>query len=142
VIQPVKRVLYAFARWWRGEDNVEFKADIRTPVTSPEAPPLRRAVPYKGLVTARSQLEAAELARQNYLVLVKNDSGNPKWLVMLCPCGCDEVRRISLSQSVKPRWRYHLDDLNRISLYPSVHFRGECAAHFVLRENVAYLYWY
>lgn len=142
MIQSVKQFLLSLFNPWRPGHEIEFKSEDATEPDRAEAPPLRRAVNYKELVFATSQSDATRLANENYLVLIRTDTGTAKWLVMLCPCGCNEVRRISLSRSVRPHWRYHLDDRNRISLYPSVRFRGECSAHFVLRDNVAYLYWY
>jgi hypothetical protein len=73
------------------------------------------------------------------LALVKG-SGGPKWLVFVCPCGCGETRRVSVSPAVHPAWRLVISHDDELSLYPSVWLQSECEAHFILRDNVAVVF--
>ena len=145
----VKRLGHIIAGWWHGTAAIDTKSDAPPKTAHSEArplrsetPPLRKTVHYKNVVTARSQSDAMALAKEDLLVLVVGETGTAKWLVFRCPCGCREIRRVSLSRAVRPHWRYRIDDKNRISLYPSVRLERECAAHFVMRDNVAYVYRY
>jgi hypothetical protein len=63
-----------------------------------------------------------------------------KWLVLCCPCGCGEIRRISTSSTVFPGWYLRYDPKGYASLYPSVVLKTECRAHFILRRNRALLF--
>lgn len=98
---------------------------------------IRKVVRYEKVFTVTTQAEGAEkVIAGNALALVEGATA-PKWLMMLCPCGCGEVRRISLSPTIRPAWRLQVAPGMRLSLYPSVWLRGECRAHFVLRDNHA-----
>lgn len=93
---------------------------------------------YPAVREVATQAEArAAVEAEDALALVRADVGY-KWLVMRCPCGCGEIRRVSLSPSVRPTWRYELDRTGHVSLFPSVDLMSSCRAHFVLRRNIAF----
>lgn len=106
------------------------------PETRSTRPP-RKIVAYDRVVQVDSQSAgSAAAANGATLALVTGDNG-PKWLMMRCPCGCGEIRRISLSPKVPPTWRLRVEPGPLVSLSPSVNLKGECRAHFILTRNRA-----
>ena len=53
-----------------------------------------------------------------------------KWIIMNCPCGCNDRIDINLMKAYKPYWNLTLKD-KRISLYPSLWIpKDRCGSHF------------
>lgn len=97
----------------------------------------RFVVDYTRVVVAQTQSEAmAAVADARTLAIVNGDDG-PKWLILICPCGCHEPRRVSLSPRVSPAWRLKVEPGPLVSLRPSVFLARECRAHFILSRNRA-----
>lgn len=99
-----------------------------------------RTVSYSGYALFNSHSEALEAAQREGILCVVTGSEGPKLLVFLCPCGCGAIRKISVSPSVYPSWVLKIRAGKGVSLFPSVALDVECRAHFVLRDNVAYVY--
>jgi hypothetical protein len=97
----------------------------------------RFVVRYRRVLEVATQSEGAAAAADGQTIALVRGSTAPKWLMLLCPCGCGEVRRVSVSAAVQPSWRLTISWRGRVSLYPSVWLMGECRAHFVLRDNRA-----
>lgn len=63
--------------------------------------------------------------------------GNPvaKWVVLQCPCGCEDRIDVNLMRSRRPFWKLSLHR-DRASLYPSVWVpKDKCGSHFWLNKN-------
>jgi hypothetical protein len=120
------RAIDRYLRRWR---RTEIKADEL----------YRRRVHYSGVQIADSQEEARDLAARDHALVIIRGTDHPKWVVMSCPCGCGEIRRVSVSPKIQPTWRMGLNDDHELSLYPSVWLQSECGAHYILRDNVAVL---
>jgi hypothetical protein len=100
----------------------------------------RFIVKYKGVVSVATQTEAVDRAKSGLVIALVEGTRHPKWVVLRCPCGCGQVRRVSTSSGVEPSRRLKVDSENRVSLSPSVVLRTECRAHFVLRQSCAYVF--
>ena len=138
--------LRAFARWFAALIAAVFGPRAASAVEA--TPPATRAAPrrpppeythaYPAVREVGTQAEArAAVEAEDALAIVRGEVGH-KWLVMRCPCGCGEIRRVSLSPSVQPAWRYAIDRGGHVSLYPSVDLTSACRAHFILRRNIAF----
>lgn len=97
----------------------------------------RRVVAYGRVLQVESQSEGSAAAADGQTLAIVSGSNGPKWLMMRCPCGCGEMRRISLSKQVPPTWRLKVEPGPRVTLSPSVDLRSECRAHFILTRNRA-----
>lgn len=69
------------------------------------------------------------------VIVVVADGERPKWACFFCPGGCGNKFQLSLNPSKRPRWEVTLDWLNRPSIYPSVHQKNSCCAHFWIRKG-------
>lgn len=59
----------------------------------------------------------------------------PKWAIMKCPCGCNEILTLSLMKKHSPSWEVKKDGYNRISLSPSVWKTDGCRSHFFIKKG-------
>ena len=135
------RLRNVLRRWFHWRRPVERKEGRAASGRDREFRRIKCTVVYSTVKVVDTQDEAAEAAREgNTLALIRGGIQGAKWLVMICPCGCGEIRRISLSKHIQPAWTLMISEDNEISLRPSVYLRGDCHAHFVLRDNVAYVY--
>jgi hypothetical protein len=63
----------------------------------------------------------------------------PKWLVLMCPCGCGQRLDANLSRSRRPYWSIEMRN-DRLTAWPSLAVDGDsCDCHFWLRENNVFL---
>ena len=97
----------------------------------------RRIVAYPRVVQVQTQSEGAAAAEDGQTLALVAGANGPKWLIMRCPCGCREIRRISLSPQIPPAWHITIEPGPLVSLSPSVFLRRECRAHFVLSRSRA-----
>lgn len=85
---------------------------------------------FTDLVVVDSQLTATRLLdRPDRLVLV--DRGRPRWLKMLCPCGCGDAISVNLDARAGASWRL-LRNRSGVTLIPSVWRTSGCRSHFLL----------
>jgi Family of unknown function (DUF6527) len=60
------------------------------------------------------------------------ERGAPRWLLLLCPCGCGAEVPINLDPRVGPAWRFYRDARRGSSLFPSVWRDTDCGSHFII----------
>jgi hypothetical protein len=71
---------------------------------------------------------------KNRLYIV-GTSGNFKWAILSCPCGCGERIDVCLMPTARPRWELTLQS-GRVTLSPSIWVPSErCGSHFWIRRN-------
>lgn len=75
---------------------------------------------------------------QGQAILVERD-GQPRWLVMACPCGCREEIRVNLDRRSGPAWRIYTLPKGSFSVYPSVWRDSGCGSHFIIWSNRLYM---
>jgi hypothetical protein len=56
-------------------------------------------------------------------------------MVMLCPCGCNNVLHMNLMEEQSPSWSYSINTERAISIFPSVNRLVGCKSHFFVREG-------
>lgn len=98
---------------------------------------IRKTVTYSKYVMVTTQAEAIEVTKDKNFIVVIGTKQHPKWLLLNCPCGCNEVLRINLSPAMRLAWRINFISDDALSLYPSVDLESGCKAHFILRANKA-----
>jgi hypothetical protein len=80
-----------------------------------------------------SRASASEyLKRPGDAVIVERQG--PRWLIMMCPCGCGAQLPINLDGRAGPAWRLYVSR-KAVSLYPSVWRDSDCKSHFIIRRN-------
>jgi hypothetical protein len=71
-------------------------------------------------------------------VLIERDK--PRWLIMICPCGCGEEIPVNLDSRAGPAWRVYRNQRTGISLFPSVWRDTGCRSHFIVwRDEILLL---
>lgn len=60
---------------------------------------------------------------------------NDKWACFRCPCGCGETTKLSLSSTIRPRWKINIDGLNRPTISPSVRQMSGCLSHYWIKAG-------
>lgn len=90
-----------------------------------------------GTVSALSEIQAD--LPQGQAILVERD-GQPRWLVMSCPCGCGEEIRVNLDRRSGPAWRIYNSPQGSFSVYPSVWRDSGCGSHFIIWNNRPYMF--
>jgi hypothetical protein len=88
------------------------------------------------MVTSRSDV-VAQLHAAGDVVLVER--GQPRLLVILCPCGCGEQLPINLDRRAGPAWRLYRDERG-VSLFPSVWRETGCESHFIIWDDQILLF--
>ncbi len=66
--------------------------------------------------------------------------GRPRWLLLLCPCGCGAELPVNLDSRAGPAWRLYQDQRQRISVYPSVWRDTDCGSHFIIWRDKILLF--
>lgn len=64
---------------------------------------------------------------------VVGEGGHPWYGIVLCPCGCGEVIKLSMVPNSRPRWELVDTWDDTATLRPSVWRRVGCKSHFWLR---------
>jgi uncharacterized protein DUF6527 len=65
------------------------------------------------------------------------ERGRPRWLLLLCPCGCGDELPINLDSRAGPAWRLYKNAKLGVSVYPSVWRDTGCGSHFIIwRDSI------
>lgn len=68
------------------------------------------------------------------------DRQGPRWLILMCPCGCGEEFPINLDSRAGPAWKLYKNQRTGFSLYPSVWRESECKSHYIIWRNEIFLF--
>lgn len=83
--------------------------------------------------TVSSRAEASgQLRLPGDAVLVER--GNPRWLVIACPCGCGSEIPVNLDPRAGPAWHLYRG-ARGLSVYPSVWRDTDCESHFIIHRD-------
>jgi Family of unknown function (DUF6527) len=78
--------------------------------------------------------DVPDLLKLGTLYIINNN--NFPWQVaMLCPCGCKKILHMNLMKDHNPRWRFKIDNKNKISLHPSIWRTVGCKSHFFVKKG-------
>ncbi|MBK8322351.1 MAG: hypothetical protein IPL06_06320 [Betaproteobacteria bacterium] len=83
----------------------------------------------KPTVASRADV-GAQLSKPGDAVLITR--GQPRWLILRCPCGCGEDIPINLDQRAGKAWRYYEGGPRGATVFPSVWRDSGCESHFII----------
>jgi hypothetical protein len=83
----------------------------------------------KAVVASRADV-GDELTRPGDAVLIYR--GQPRWLLLKCPCGCGEEIPVNLDARAGKAWRLYGDAASSLTLFPSVWRDTGCESHFII----------
>lgn len=82
----------------------------------------------KEIVNSRAEA-ALKLASPGDAVMIVR--GQPRWLLLKCPCGCGEEIPINLDRRAGKAWRIYGSKEEGITIFPSVWRDTGCRSHFI-----------
>lgn len=95
---------------------------------------LLRLIPRNELVARVTRMHPRpEQIVPGGMIIVRD--GIDKWACFMCPGGCGETIKLSLSQKGRPRWTAAADWLRRPTVSPSIRQLNECGCHFWIRQG-------
>ncbi|MDE2466979.1 MAG: hypothetical protein KGO02_25180 [Alphaproteobacteria bacterium] len=83
----------------------------------------------KAVVESRSDIGTL-LSKPGDAVIIQR--GQPRWMMLKCPCGCGEDIPINLDRRAGKAWRYYQGGDKGVTLYPSVWRDTGCESHFIV----------
>ena len=86
----------------------------------------------KSVVESRAQVGSQLNDPGDSILILRH---HPRWLLLKCPCGCDDVIPINIDQRAGKSWRLYRGKDKRISLFPSVWRDTGCLSHFIIRNG-------
>jgi len=92
---------------------------------------------FKATVLSRAAA-SSYLKKTGDAVIV--DRHGPRWLILMCPCGCGEEFPINLDSRAGPAWKLYKSQRTGLSLYPSVWRESECKSHYIIWRNKIFLF--
>jgi hypothetical protein len=72
---------------------------------------------------------ALQQAKEDRVLALVGSTVNPKWALVKCPCGCDQILELNLMKTHYPRWRLRILRNGTFALSPSINALA-CGAHF------------
>jgi len=58
--------------------------------------------------------------------------GQPRWILLRCPCGCGEEIPVNVDARAGKAWRLYREERTGITLFPSVWRDTGCQSHFII----------
>lgn len=86
-------------------------------------------VNIKGVVESRSDVGSL-LREPGDAVIIQR--GQPRWMLLRCPCRCGEDIPINLDRRSGKAWRYYPGSDEQVTLFPSVWRDTGCQSHFIV----------
>ena len=86
----------------------------------------------KSIVQSRAEI-SSQLALPGDAVLIIR--GQPRWLLLKCPCGCDDEIPVNLDWRAGNAWRIYGGKDKPVTLFPSVWRDTGCLSHFIIRNG-------
>src|SRR5947208_4568845 len=83
----------------------------------------------RAVVESRSEVGAL-LSKPGDAVIIQR--GQPRWIMLNCPCGCGEDIPINLDRRAAKAWRYYDGEGRGVTLFPSVWRDTGCQSHFIV----------
>jgi hypothetical protein len=78
--------------------------------------------------------EQLDMPKRN-TVYVIGEKGFLWFVIMSCPCGCNEILNINLIEGNCPTWSLQEHSNGTISLFPSIWRTTGCRSHFFLKKG-------
>lgn len=83
----------------------------------------------RSIVQSRAEV-AGQLKFPGDAVLIKR--GQPRWLLLKCPCGCGDEIPVNLDSRAGKAWRVYGETASKVTLFPSVWRDTGCGSHFIV----------
>jgi hypothetical protein len=69
-------------------------------------------------------------------IVLVGTKAHPKWAVLMCPCGCENVIKVNLMKSYTPHWTVKFEKNNKLSFSPSLWMTDNtCQSHFFIESG-------
>lgn len=86
----------------------------------------------KSIVKSRSEVGSQLISPGDSVLVVRSQ---PRWLLLKCPCGCGEEIPVNLDLRAGKAWRIYNNDIEQLTLFPSVWRDTGCLSHFIIRRS-------
>ena len=86
----------------------------------------------KSVVESRAQVDSQLVNPGDSVLIIRH---RPRWLLLKCPCGCEDVISLNVDYRAGKSWRLYQGKGNRLSLFPSVWRDTGCLSHFIVRNG-------
>ncbi len=83
--------------------------------------------------TVASRAAASSYLREPGDAVIVDRQG-PRWLILMCPCGCESEIPVNLDPRAGPAWSLY-KERKGLSVYPSVWRDADCESHFIILRN-------
>ena len=83
----------------------------------------------KSVVETRSEVGSQLVVAGDAVLIVR---GQPRWLLLKCPCGCEDEIPINLDRRAGKSWRIYGVRDEQLTLFPSVWRDTGCLSHFII----------
>jgi hypothetical protein len=83
----------------------------------------------KSIVESRAEV-ADQLKLPGDAVLIQR--GQPRWLLLKCPCGCGDEIPVNLDRRAGKAWRFYGGAKSGVTLFPSIWRDTGCESHFII----------
>ena len=90
------------------------------------------ALSLKSIIQSRTEVGAQLVAPGDAVLIIRKQ---PRWLLLKCPCGCDDEIPINLDQRAGQAWRIYRNRDEQLTLFPSVWRDTGCLSHFIIRSS-------
>lgn len=94
-------------------------------------------ISLKAIVESRSEVGDL-LVRPGDSVLIQR--GQPRWLILKCPCGCGDEIPVNLDPRAGKAWRIYFDKYRGLTVFPSVWRDSGCQSHFIIWRDQIVLF--
>lgn len=95
-----------------------------------------RNLSLKSIVQSRAEV-SSQLSAPGDAVLISR--GQPRWLLLKCPCGCDDEIPLNLDFRAGKAWRLYGTKRKKLTIFPSVWRDTGCSSHFIVRNGRIFL---
>ena len=86
----------------------------------------------KSIVESRAEVGSQLEAPGDGVLIIREQ---PRWLLLKCPCGCDDEIPVNLDLRAGKAWRIYRGRDEQLTLFPSVWRDTGCRSHFIIRSG-------
>ncbi len=86
----------------------------------------------KSVVETRAEVGSNLNAAGDAILIFRH---HPRWLLLKCPCSCNDVISLNLDQRAGQSWRIYNGKDDQLSLFPSIWRDSGCLSHFIIRNG-------
>ena len=83
----------------------------------------------KSIVESRGEVGSQLVAPGDTVLIIREQ---PRWMILKCPCGCDDEIPLNLDLRAGKAWRIYGVRDEQLTLFPSVWRDTGCLSHFII----------